>query len=112
MPQNNRGSISDLFTREPEQWGLRGDPFLWGEMRKAFEGVPIPDTEQQFTALMGEAFERLVGDAMDHAAPVYIARYAQGGMSSGYIDPGYWREKLLKLLLSRYRKWIVKNRAE
>jgi len=28
--------VADLFDPEPEQWGLRGDPYLWREMKETF----------------------------------------------------------------------------
>ena len=29
----HKNTVSELFNEEPRQWGLRGDPFLWDEMR-------------------------------------------------------------------------------
>ena len=30
----NHMKVSEIFEDEPIQWGLRGDPYLWQEMRK------------------------------------------------------------------------------
>jgi hypothetical protein len=45
--------ISELFYPAPEQWGLRGDPFLWREMASAFRGVPAPDLPQPLARSCG-----------------------------------------------------------
>lgn len=29
-------SIVCIFEEKPEQWGLRGDPYLWEDMKKEF----------------------------------------------------------------------------
>ena len=38
---------SELFEPEPEQWGLRGDPYLWGEMKEYFSDKDTPDFREQ-----------------------------------------------------------------
>lgn len=35
--------LSLIFERKPEQWGLRGDPYLWDEMRDLFGGASFLD---------------------------------------------------------------------
>jgi hypothetical protein len=34
--------VGDLFSREPVQWGLRGDPQVWAAMRQKLAGFPMP----------------------------------------------------------------------
>ena len=33
--------VSSIFEETPKQWGLRGDPYLWEEMRNEFSAVPV-----------------------------------------------------------------------
>ncbi|MFL5383842.1 MAG: hypothetical protein ACJ8GN_15080 [Longimicrobiaceae bacterium] len=90
-----------LFREEPARWGLRGDPWLWREMRERFERVACPATPEAVAALAGGAFAELTGVPLSHPEPVYVERYDHGGMSGGHVDPRFWRETALPLLQSR-----------
>ena len=81
--------------------GLRGDPYLWREMRQHFEGVGCPTTSEGLTSVIEEAFKELTGFPLSHADPIYVEKYSHGGMSSGYVDPKFWRETAVPLLQSR-----------
>jgi hypothetical protein len=94
--------ISALFSEEPHQWGLRGDPFLWKEIVQSIGGQPLPDTELQLSQLLDSTFERLVGCPISQLEDAYVERYAHGGMSSGHVSPEFWREKAFPMLLARY----------
>lgn len=94
--------LSTLFTAEPLQWGLRGDPYLWREMRAHFENVAFPESEAQLLWLLEQAFAALTGTALTTAAPVLVERYQGGGMSSGYVSPTFWAEQALPLLRERF----------
>lgn len=93
--------ISELFYPAPEQWGLRGDPFLWREMARAFRGVPAPDLPQPLARSLTCMFEALTSHSIDSEEPVHVARYESGGMSSGQVSPEFWRQVGLPLLLRR-----------
>ncbi|WP_442511262.1 hypothetical protein SH528x_002932 [Novipirellula sp. SH528] len=43
-------TIADLFDPVPEQWGLRGDPYLWREMQASFADTVLPETGTEFRA--------------------------------------------------------------
>jgi hypothetical protein len=94
-------TVATLFQDEPRRWGLRGDPHLWREMRREFEGVECPATPEGLASLVEEAFEKLTGFPLSHADPFYVEKYSHGGMSSGYVDPRFWRETASPLLQSR-----------
>jgi molybdenum cofactor cytidylyltransferase len=98
----NPRSISDLFTEEPYQWGLRGDPHLWRAMHEHFEETPLPPTGEELMALIASAFAMLTGHPISEPDPFFVERYSHGGMSSGYVDPRFWRKKVLPLLQARY----------
>ena len=94
-------TVAALFQDEPRRWGLRGDPYLWREMRRHLEGVACPTTPDGLTSVIEKAFEELTGFPLSHADPVYVEKYSHGGMSSGYVQPGFWRETAVPLLQSR-----------
>lgn len=94
-------TLAILFRDEPQRWGLRGDPYLWREMRQHFEGVECPATTEGLASLIAEAFEELTGLPISHAAHFYVEKYSHGGMSSGYVEPRFWRETAVPLLQSR-----------
>jgi hypothetical protein len=94
-------AVATLFRDEPQRWGLRGDPYLWREMRRHLEGVACPATPEGLISVIEEAFEKLTGFPLSHADPIYVEKYSHGGMSSGYVNPKFWRETAVPLLQSR-----------
>lgn len=44
--------VSEIFGDEPINGGLRGDPFLWQELKEAFKEIDMPDTPQELQALI------------------------------------------------------------
>ena len=51
--------LAAIFRDEPKQWGLRGDPYLWGEMAGRFASIPCPATPDGIDCLIEEAFAEL-----------------------------------------------------
>lgn len=94
-------AVAAIFQDEPQRWGLRGDPYLWREMRRHLEGVRCPATSEDLVSVIEEAFEQLTGFPLSHANPIYVERYSHGGMSSGYVNPKFWRETAVPLLKGR-----------
>lgn len=82
-----------LFEDEPSQWGLRGDPHLWQELRIHLAATPIPADAQQLQPILEQAFQSLSGqplateedyffvslrrwrDVQRHGLPRILARY-------------------------------------
>lgn len=92
---------SELFEPEPENWGLRGDPFLWQEMKEYFGDKEIPDTKEAFEySLIKYCSDRCKVD-FNTAENVYIEDFANGGFSSGEVCCTWWRYTGFPLLLSR-----------
>ena len=95
-------TMVSLFDTKPIQWGLRGDPHLWQEMRTHFEPIPLPATASEVSVLVEAAFETLTGHSIVGDEHFFVERFSHGGMSSGYISPKFWRETVMPLLHARY----------
>lgn len=105
MDHHQALSVGDLFAREPVQWGLRGDPYLWAAMREKLAGVPMPADWFELRDLLYSTFRDIVGAQPDDAEheTVYIEEFAHGGMSSGVVDLPTWRDRLIPILIDRSR---------
>lgn len=97
-------TMASLFEKEPHQWGLRGDPYLWREMREHFARTPTPATADELTALIESAFESLTGHPITEPMPFLIERFSHGGMSSGMVSAEFWRDKVIPMLRERFTK--------
>jgi hypothetical protein len=95
------GVISDLFEPAPDQWGLRGDLFLWIEMRQALCHVKIPETSDELAKILSAAFTALTCKAIGEGRPFSVERFSRGGMSGGSISCEFWREKFIPLMQQR-----------
>jgi hypothetical protein len=86
-----------IFQKTPQQWGLRGDAFLWQALIGYLETEPSPvdptGAKFQLSARLWDLLDPECADAMR------IDQFAHGGMSSGYVDKETWRTKLEPLLL-------------
>lgn len=100
--------VSDLFDPAPRQWGLRGDPFLWTEMRQALCHVPLPEQPEAIDTIVRAAFLTLTGHPLDPRSKVSIRRFARGGMSSGIVSGAFWIETFVPLL-QRRAQWLVES---
>jgi molybdenum cofactor cytidylyltransferase len=94
--------IGELFEKELAQWGLRGDPYLWREMRRYLSSTPLPGSASLLRLQLEQAFLVLTGKPMGSSGYFYVEKFAHGGMSSGGISPECWRERLIPLLMQRY----------
>ncbi len=98
--------LARLFVPEPSRWGLRGDPHLWREIRDAaFDaGTPLPAYDEELRRSMDLLIEEAVGRPLASDDPVFVERFAHGGMSSGMVSPQFWHERAIPLLLERLRE--------
>jgi molybdenum cofactor cytidylyltransferase len=96
-------TLASLFKEVPRQWGLRGDPHLWQEMKATLGNATYPATEEQFAALLEQTYQQLTGVPLTRRDPVFVERYNHGGMSGGYVSPQFWIETAIPLLRARYR---------
>jgi len=95
--------VSDFFRDEPEQWGLRGDKYLWRELGEKLADVDLPDTVEDLRHLMENSFWIVTGKSLSFSDEFHIARFDQGGMSSGGISSEFWRNIGFPLIFERYK---------
>ncbi|MEU2557617.1 hypothetical protein ABZ589_39325 [Streptomyces sp. NPDC013313] len=102
-------TMADLFDPEPEGWGLRGDPYVWQALRDHLSETEIPATVDEVISLLREAFIEVVGvNLVTRQEPhVYRKQYAHGGMSSGFVALGVWRDRLMPMLVERARRMLA-----
>lgn len=94
--------IGDLFLDRPEQWGMRGDPYLWDEMATALAHDPIPASDAALHVRLADVFRRLTGVSMSEPVEmIKVERFKHGGMSSGFVYPEFWLEQAIPLLTRR-----------
>ena len=98
----NPKTVAALFEKEPTQWGLRGDPHLWREMRGYFKETPLPVTSEELITLIDRAFKVLTDHSMSELNMFFVERLNHGGMSGGHISPDFWRDEVLPMLRVRY----------
>jgi len=95
-------TISKLFENEPANWGLRGDPFLWEEMKAKLDLITMPATRTDLEHILHTTIIELTERSWDNRDPIFVARYDHGGMSSGMVCPEFWRDTVIPLVVSRY----------
>lgn len=105
---NRYKNVGGIFEDAPSQWGLRGDPHLWQELRPHLAATPMPADAQQLQSILEQAFHSLSGQPLATEEDCFfVDRYAAGGMSSGMVSPEFWRDTALPLLRERFAAAIV-----
>lgn len=103
-PPAGAGTIGSLFDRDPAQWGLRGDPYVWRELRARFADTPLPPSWFELRTLVVNAAVEVIGLPLhtDREA-VYLAEFDPGhGMSAGSVSPSWWLRTGIPILIDRY----------
>jgi hypothetical protein len=105
--------VSDVFDPAPDSWGLRGDLFLWMEMRQMLCHVPLPSQPEALEPIITSAYFTLTGETLDPRSKVRIPRFARGGMSSGLVSGEFWARTFIPLIRNRaqwlFESWQVKD---
>lgn len=99
------GVVSDLFDPAPDSWGLRGDLFLWMELRRALCHVQIPEDLTGLRRIVESAIQALTGKHPESGTDVFVSRLARGGMSGGRVCGSFWAEEFIPLIERRGR-WL------
>ena len=100
---NNPGNfVSKYFDPEPIQWGLRGDPHFWRDMKLKTARKNIPTTGNEFEKLLHKLFKELTGEAPQKGKNIYVKKYETIGMSKGVISSDFWLDTGFSLLIQRY----------
>ena len=92
--------LDELFSIQPPNWGLRGDPFLWEEMKQDFAGVPFPYSSQELVHDITRIFKEKTGEPLTNEARPFVNRYDHGGPSSGRVSGKFWLNTAIPLLIA------------
>lgn len=96
--------IGELFDPEPQQWGLRGDPLLWRELKAVLAAHPLPRDFDTLTTIIGDAANERVGaQLLGQPDDRRVERYVQeSGMSTGWVSAEWWNGDGMRLLRERF----------
>lgn len=85
------------------KWGLRGDPYLWEELRNLAVNKEFK-SKSVFESFLDDNFKKLTqaGILSDDKSRVYIEKFNHGGISGGWVSIDTWMSRILPLLKSRY----------
>lgn len=111
-PLAARGTVGVLFDREPAQFSLRGDAYLWRELRAQFATTTLPSDWYELRQLITDAVGEILGDPLgsressgwyDDTAAVYVPAFDPGhGMSAGAVHVPWWSHTGIPILLDRF----------
>ena len=98
--------VSGIFAPEPDQWGLRGDPFLWRLLKERYQTAELPYPPEALRAEILRVFADLTGEQPAPGKWYYVGRFAQThvGMSTGWVSGGFWLDKAIPLLMERLER--------
>ncbi|RYX80682.1 hypothetical protein EON73_05260 [bacterium] len=102
-------NLQEIFKEEPKQWGFRGDPFLWQELKELVIQKQNFKTDGEFSDFLKESFKDITGNELVSNKFYYIKRFDNGGMSGGGVSCEFWIETGFPLLISRFN--IIKNKS-
>ena len=100
-----KADLSIIFEDEPKQWGLRGDQYLWAELREECIGKEIPIKEDEIVRMVCKKFESVSGVPLTYDARPYVEKYAHGGMSSGQLYGVFWIGRGMAKILENYKNY-------
>ena len=95
--------LASLFHPTPQDWGLRGEAALWGELARDLAETVCPANIEDLQRLLAMEFERRTGVALNSDLQPRVERLDAGGMSGGHVSTQLWRTNLVPLLLDRAR---------
>jgi O-acetyl-ADP-ribose deacetylase (regulator of RNase III) len=103
-PPVGSGTVGALFDRQPTQFGLRGDAYLWRELRTRFAGTPLPEHWFNLRKLITDVIEQFLGEPLtDPTKTIYVPAFDPGhGMSAGAVNVAWWIQTGLPILVDRY----------
>ena len=97
-----------VFEKKPQQWGLRGDPYVWQSLQGEVESKYPRDYDEAVEELH-LCFREITGwDLRERGRPsVVMTQFKFGGMSSGACSLDVWRARLMPMLVRRVGKVIA-----
>ncbi|WP_156945968.1 hypothetical protein [Roseicyclus elongatus] len=96
-------TLKELFIPRLDQWGYRGDPYLWDDIQRELQDKPLPGSVDELADVLVHVFRRLVGVDLALLERKYLEEYSYGGISSGMVSGQFWRERGFPILLDRFR---------
>jgi hypothetical protein len=112
-PPVAHSTVGALFDREPVQFSLRGDAYLWRELRAQFATTPLPSDWYELRDHLEAGVGKVVGDPLvsreslgwhDAAAAVYVPAFDPGhGLSAGAVQLPWWSHTGIPILLDRFQ---------
>ena len=100
MIGNNLVSLFFFFS---VQWGLRGDPLLWREMKANITSKEV-HSASDFENALHDLFLELTKSMPENDDFIFVERYHLGGMSSGQVSSEFWLKKGIPMLVGRYKE--------
>ena len=103
--------IDEIFKNEPDQWGLRGDPYLWHKLKRSLlpleNGLSQIDFEQQLEC----SFNKIIDQEGKRTSEevVWFKNFPESGMSGGYVSLIWWQETGLPLIKGKYKELISRE---
>ena len=95
--------LQNIFDKEPIQWGLRGDPYMWKELKHLIRSKNFPKNEIDFINLLNNLFMEITGFLPEKNKNYFVEKFNYGGMSSGHISSDFWIEIGFPLLIERFK---------
>lgn len=104
--------ISEIFISKPGQWGLRGDPYLWEELKLKFTDSLMNISPDEFDKKIDyEFFELLKNEGEQKSDEIYwFDKFPKSGMSGGMVSLKWWKEIGLPLLKKRYHTTFLNKK--
>ncbi|SFG29626.1 hypothetical protein [Pontibacter chinhatensis] len=93
-----------LLSKEPNNWDLRGDPYLWQELRNYLKHESEPETEAELEAVLIKGFEIFTGASPATGKEIFVEKFSHGGTSSGFVCCDFWLRKGFPFLLEAFRQ--------
>lgn len=107
----NQQKLSNIFIKKPEQWGFRGDPFFWEDLKQYFDTIDMPYDEWELTKDIYRLFYEITRERLTLEATPYVEKYAHGGMSDGKVRGCFWIKQGIPFLMEEYHNWLSENQG-
>lgn len=99
-------TIGKLMKEDPLHWGLRGDPYLWQQLKTELKIYKLPRTRSELALTLEQIFGKVTERSLALESEFVMPEHAHGGMSSGMISCRFWRETAFPLILNRFDKIV------
>lgn len=99
-------TLGHLMSKKPASWGLRGDPFLWEDIKNSYK-----DQILDYYYLEME-IENIYFNLTEHTfddGDFFFEKYSHGGLSSGMVSSDFWRNKFISIIRDRIKEYYIHN---